>query len=102
MATLQAEEAGMRRNRIKTQESEIAALKKQLAGQRQDPFGGRTGGKTTHGVPSEYLCPITQVTCNLLQRSAALHVDFIALCDGFSRHFNNSMRFASMVVLCLN
>lgn len=60
-AILQAEEAAMRRNRIKTQESEIAALKKQLAGQKQDPFGGRTGGKTAHGVPSEYLCPITQV-----------------------------------------
>lgn len=50
----------MRRNRIKTQENEIARLRKQLGGQK-DIFGGRTGGKSTHGIPAEYLCPITQV-----------------------------------------
>jgi len=50
----------MRRKRIKEQEAEIALLKKQLGG--GGLFGGRTGGRATgHGVPPEYLCPITQV-----------------------------------------
>jgi hypothetical protein len=55
-----ADEAAMRRQRIKSQEAEIASLKRQLGGGGFG-FGGRTGGGAgTHGVPSEYLCPITQ------------------------------------------
>lgn len=76
----------MRRNRIKSQESEIASLKKQLAGQHQDPFGGRTGGKTSHGVPSEYLCPITQVSEALrLLDSAILKALIVACAEAISQ-----------------
>lgn len=59
----QVEASKARQQRIKEQEAEIAALKKQLAG-TQHTFGGRTGGRDLDSaVPSEYLCPITQVRC---------------------------------------
>ncbi len=97
----QAEEAAMRRNRIKSQESEIASLKKQLAGQRQDSFGGRTGGKTAHGVPSEYLCPITQV--HLAFVSARLPFNLSSCnpicCDRAVNHFRHR-RAASSHFVC--
>lgn len=58
---MQASEAKARRDRIKEQESEIAALKKQLDGNKVT-YGGRTGGHDLYSaVPNEYLCPITQV-----------------------------------------
>ena len=59
----------MRKTRIKSQEAEIAALKKQLGGQKES-WGGGTGGRSAHGVPAEYLCPITQVSIGRLTMPA--------------------------------
>ena len=62
---IQASNAKARRDRIKDQEAEIEALRKQLDSSKVT-FGGRTGGRDLYSAaPQEYLCPITQVL-NLL------------------------------------
>ena len=62
---MQAKQAGIQKERMKAQEAEIAALRRQLESMQVAASRARAGGggrrQYDGTVPAEYICPITQV-----------------------------------------
>lgn len=69
---VQAKQAGIAKERMKAQEAEIAALRRQLESMQVAASRARAGGggrrQYDGSVPAEYICPVTQVgSCSFLQ-----------------------------------